>query len=329
MIWKLRSTRRIGARPIEGSSISSSFGFGHERAAIATHLLLAAGERSRKLRALPVQERNSLYTRSKSVFVPPPLRYAPIWRFEHGHRREQPLGSRERSPCPDGSGSWSSDASRPPSKRTDRCWITMPRIVFNAVDFDALPLGRQTSSPAFTRRLSSSEDVDRAVEGVDGVARAAPSLLVDAAVVPRYASMTLDRSPPLEGAFGDLHAVVECDDAIGDALDHVQTCSMTRIVPCLAEARDQLRHLVGSTGFIPAAGSSSSSRRAVAVARARSRGGAGSHRRASKPAGSSGSPSAAGRRTTAALPRAFDSSPHGASPACGASSAVARPACAS
>ena len=50
MIVKIWATS-LGARPIEGSSRSSSFGLRHERSADGEHLLLAAGQRAPRLLA--------------------------------------------------------------------------------------------------------------------------------------------------------------------------------------------------------------------------------------------------------------------------------------
>ncbi len=56
MVSKIRSTR-IGARPIEGSSSSSTRGLGHQGPAHGQHLLLAAGEGAGKLLLALLQAR--------------------------------------------------------------------------------------------------------------------------------------------------------------------------------------------------------------------------------------------------------------------------------
>ena len=89
MISKLRSTR-IGARPMDGSSISSSFGLRHQRAPHRHHLLLAAGQRPRELGAPLVEQREErvdalvVLLRRAAVQVRAHLEV-----LEHAHRREQ------------------------------------------------------------------------------------------------------------------------------------------------------------------------------------------------------------------------------------------------
>ena len=90
MISKLRSTR-IGARPIDGSSISSSFGFDMSARPIATICCSPPDSVPGELRAPLVQEREELVhavevlLRAAAVQVRAHLEV-----LEHGHRREEP-----------------------------------------------------------------------------------------------------------------------------------------------------------------------------------------------------------------------------------------------
>ncbi len=187
MISKFRSTR-IGASPIDGSSIKQQLRPGHQRAAHRDHLLLAARERPGELVAPLVQQREERVDAVEVLLAPPrPRRYAPISRFSRTrHRREQPPVLRDdRHAAPDPVAR-STARSRPrPANSTVplRGW-TMPRIVFSVVDLpEALPPSRHTSSPSPTSQFEPREDVDLPVVGVDAAKpeqhRSPPRLRVD------------------------------------------------------------------------------------------------------------------------------------------------------
>ena len=91
MISKIFSTK-IGARPIEGSSSSSSFGWRHQRAPDRAHLLLAAGHRPRLL-GLALGEAREEREDAVDVLLHPrlvlALEGAHLEVLEHGHPREE------------------------------------------------------------------------------------------------------------------------------------------------------------------------------------------------------------------------------------------------
>ena len=90
MISKIRSTK-IGARPIDGSSSSSSFGRAISAAADREHLLLAAGERPRLL-ALALGEAREEVEDAVEILVDVAALLALVGAhlevLEHGHPRE-------------------------------------------------------------------------------------------------------------------------------------------------------------------------------------------------------------------------------------------------
>ena len=152
MIWKFCWTS-AGDRPIDGSSISSSRGARHQRAAHRDHLLLAARQRAGELAAPFVAAAGTARGPGRSPRRATRRGAAPRRaRGSPGPSSARtgagsPARSRSRSAMRCGTGhcvtSWPSSRTRPERGRT------MPRMVFSVVDLpDALPPSRQTSSPS-------------------------------------------------------------------------------------------------------------------------------------------------------------------------------------
>ncbi len=159
MISKLRSTR-IGASPIDGSSMSRSFGRAISALPHRDHLLLAARERPRELLPALREQREELVD---AVEVLPEIGAraqvrAHLEVLEHGHGPEQPavLGD-DREPALDAArGRHAGDVLASETSAAPSAAGTIPRIVFSVVDFpEALPPSRHTSSPSPTSRSTS------------------------------------------------------------------------------------------------------------------------------------------------------------------------------
>ena len=123
MISKLRSTR-IGARPIDGSSISSSFGWDISARPIATICCSPPESVPASWLAPLVQQREQRRTRGRSPPCGPAVREvrAHLEVLQHGHRREQAAVLGHDRHAAGGCGSSSCRPSRPRrGTRPSRC----------------------------------------------------------------------------------------------------------------------------------------------------------------------------------------------------------------
>ena len=228
MISKFRSTS-TGARPIDGSSISISFGRDISARAIAT-ICCSPPE------SVPASCARRSYSSGKSVVDalevllrrPAAQVRAHLQVLEHRHRREQPAVLRDdRDPAADPVRVGRRVTSSPPSSTLPG---PRPDDPEDRLQRRRLP-GRVAAEEAHELALAHLdvhvlEDVDQPVVGVDPLeseqrarrSRSFPRRRSERRGRPRPPS---GRSRPLERALGDLHAVVERDHAVGDALDDV------------------------------------------------------------------------------------------------------------
>ena len=186
----------------------------------------------------------------------------------------------------------------------------MPRIVFSVVDLPGRVAAEQADELALAhleRRRPGGCGSRRSTCRRLG-SRSSGSCRRSAACSPRYASITRSLvATSSNEPSAILIAVVERDDAVGDALDdvHVVLDHENRVAAVVAQPADQLGDLVRLGRVHPG-------RRLVeqqeprvrSPSRARSRAAAGSRRRGCRRAGPCGSRRAAGRRRRASPRRA-------------------------
>ena len=252
-----------GERPIDGSSISSRRGLDISARPIATICCSPPGQRARELvlALLEARKQGVDARRGRRRTCVPSWSTAPSSRFSRtvicpNSRRfsgtiARPLAIR-----------WATGqrvTSSPSSMTRPERGRTSPRIVFSVVDFpDALPPSRHTSSPASTDSSTPLEDPHLAVVGRDVVELEQHQASASASGSrPRYASTTAGwLATCVERALGDLDAVVERHDAVGDPLDHVHVVldHEDRQPELVAQPADHLGHLVRLVRVHPGGG---------------------------------------------------------------------------